>query len=933
MKKIFTLFFMLTIPLALSAQWFGDGLTAGTAYYGVINASFPMQAWNVANYSGGIIYVGRPTAGQNDLEIGTGGILNISPGITVKFCTTSSDLRITGTGILNASGSASSSILFTRNIQATWGHITFEASTGNSIINYCIIEYGNKTGASIEGYGGGIHANTSNLSISNCIIRNNHAIWGGGLFVNQNRNPSISNCYVYNNSSGEGGGGFYFWNGAKSVVTNCIFDSNHCFEPSVPYYTGGGLAAQSGTSLKILNCTFVNNTSTQPTGKSIMLYTSVADLVLNCIVWSNTNSGNQFYLSGSNTIQYTAVIGSAPTGTGNFVLSTNNTDPTGPNFINPASANWSISFISPCRDAGTTPNPAVPLDFLGNSRVGPYDIGAYEDQYNTWKTTATSSNWNTAANWALGVPTPTQDVIIPQVPGANPFYPTGAPQLSFTIGVGKMMILRPGAQATFGTLHNIGTVRLESDATGIASLIVNNYLDNGTEEIQLYLTGNSSGTMWHYVSPPVTSLLATVLGSSNSSIVKYEENLITNNMNNGWVTYNGYHYDYSLTPPAWVQAGLNWSNLVAGSGYNYFSTANKTYTLTGTLNVSDVPVNLVYNSGGGTPNSAQGFNLIGNPFTCGLSWDAVVNANTSVFNASNIESTIYFRVNGLTYYYNNGFTVPNTYNTDGSFIPPMQGFFIKTNSNGITLNIPSSAKAHTSNKRYKKSSSAPHIRLQFENAADSDQTVIYFDDMATLSFDKMLDGRKAFLTNSQTNIYSVIDGTNYSINGIPYPSTSVTVPLAVNAVTTGSYTIKATELTGLENYKVYLNDKTQNINVNLADVNFYTFNLTAGTTADRFSITVTNVVTAVPENTISSKPFNIYSSPGNVNIQTFDDSWNGKMGGIRILDMTGRIITTEDNVEFSKDNLIQIPVGASAGIYMVELRSGMKRYVGKVVIK
>ena len=49
--------------------------------------------------------------------------------------------------------------------------------------------------------------------------------------------------------------------------------------------------------------------------------------------------------------------------------------------------------------------------------------------------------------------------------------------------------------------------------------------------------------------------------------------------------------------------------------------------------------------------------------------------------------------------------------------------------------------------------------------------------------------------------------------------------------------------------------------------------------------------------------------------------------------MTGRVFSTEDNVEFSKDNLLQIPVRATTGIYMVELRSGMLRYVGKVVIR
>jgi hypothetical protein len=376
--------------------------------------------------------------------------------------------------------------------------------------------------------------------------------------------------------------------------------------------------------------------------------------------------------------------------------------------------------------------------------------------------------------------------------------------------------------------------------------------------------------------------------------------------------------------------------LTAGNGYNYFSTANKTYTLHGTVNVNNVPVNLVYNSGGGTPNLVQqGYNLIGNPFTSGMDWDGVVSANSSIFNASNVEPTIYFRVNGVAFTYNNGFTVPNTYNTDGSLIPPMQGFFIKTNAN-VTLSLPTSAKAHTANKRYKGNSTAPHIRLQYENSLKSDQTVIYFDEKATSGFDKMLDGRKAFLTAGDPNIYSTIDGISYSINGLPFPDTTVTVPLVVNAVTAGSYTIKATELTGLEKYKVYLNDNTQNTKVNLADVSSYAFDLTAGITADRFTVTITTVatvVTAVPETTVPVKPFNIYSSEEMIKVQTLSDDWSGKKGEIKVLDLSGRTISQLTNVEFMKGEISQLPAKVGNGLYFVEISSGVKRYVGKVMIR
>jgi hypothetical protein len=867
--------------------------------------------------------------------------LTISPGATITFLVAGANLIITGTGQLFANGTASNQITFTNGTSnSSWGHISFQnmtvGFTGASLINYCIVEFGQKnpTPFGDEARGGGINTTFTYLTISNSIIRNNYAGFGGGICVSAGAYPSISNCTITNNTAGTTGGGLLLDQNPFSRVENCLIMKNICLGDGG---AGGIFVGEGSTNVTIYNCTIVSNISSLDRGNNIRLYAnngSTRPEFYNTIAWGSNSinySGNQNPLASD--FNYCAIQGYTTGYTNCINLSGTNDDPNGPNFYNVTSGSedYEIKYISPCRDAGI-PTGAPLTDFLGNSRVGPYDIGAYEDQYNTWKTSASSSSWNNAGNWTLGVPNSSlQDVIIPN--GAA-FYPTSIPRQSFTIGTGKMMILNPGAQLTLGTLTNTsGTLRLLSDASGIASLIITEYVNSGTTEIQLYLEGNNSGTLWHYVSPPVTSLSATTLGSSNSSVAKYEENLISNNMNNGWVTYNGYHYDYSLTSPAWVQAGLNWPTMAAGSGYNYFSTANKTYTLNGTVNVSDVPVNLVFNSGDFTANQTeQGFNLIGNPFTCGLNWAGVVSANSTIFNVNNVETTIYFRLNGVTIYYNNGFTVPNTYNLDGSLVPPMQGFFIKTNAN-VTLNLSTQAKTHTANKRYKGNSTAPHIRLQYENALKSDQTVIYFDEKATTGFDKMLDGRKAFLTDSDPNIYSVIDGINYSINAIPYPDSTVTVPLVVNAVTAGSYTIKATELTGLEKYKVYLNDKTQNIQVNLADSNSYTFDLATGTTADRFTVTVTTVVTAVPETTLSNKAFNIYSSTGSVNIQTLSDIWNGKQGGIRILDMTGRVFATEDNVEFSKDNLLQIPVRAATGIYMVELRSGTLRYVGKVMIR
>ena len=202
--------------------------------------------------------------------------------------------------------------------------------------------------------------------------------------------------------------------------------------------------------------------------------------------------------------------------------------------------------------------------------------------------------------------------------------------------------------------------------------------------------------MWHYISPPIASLAATTFSSASAAVAEYREDLIEDDMNNGWVTSTGYHYDVTLGTPAWVNEGWTWDNLLAGKAYNYYSATSKKFTINGTISTDDVLVDLVYNSGSFTPDypNAQGYNLIGNPFTCSIDWDLVVEdaANTSVWDDA--EATIYFRKSGFTYYYNYGVgeTVPDDYNPDGNLIPPMQGFFVKTNAD-VQLTIPADAKS------------------------------------------------------------------------------------------------------------------------------------------------------------------------------------------------------------------------------------------------
>ena len=195
----------------------------------------------------------------------------------------------------------------------------------------------------------------------------------------------------------------------------------------------------------------------------------------------------------------------------------------------------------------------------------------------------------------------------------------------------------------------------------------------------------------------------------------------------------------------------------------------------------------------------------------------------------------------------------------------------------------------------------------------------------------MYDSRKIFTSETSPYIHSTLDGIKYAINGIPFPETSVTIPLVVNASTSGTYTIKATQIVGLDNYKIFLTDNLQNFTVNLSETNEYTFNSSIGKFTDRFSITISNISTGVPEININQKPFNIYFAGEQINIQTLSDEWAGKQGTIRIMDLTGRLVSVSNGVALNKDEVWQIPVQGANGLYFVEISDGSIRYVGRVV--
>jgi trimeric autotransporter adhesin len=140
-----------------------------------------------------------------------------------------------------------------------------------------------------------------------------------------------------------------------------------------------------------------------------------------------------------------------------------------------------------------------------------------------------------------------------------------------------------------------------------------------------------------------------------------------------------------------------------------------------------------------------------------------------------------------------------------------------------------------------KYNNSPLVRLRVCNTQTplyGDETVIYFDSLATFGFDKALDAYK--LMNNAAgvpNLYSIMNQKlRLSINSLPIDwDTSKIVPLGLGTDATAEYNITATVIQNIpSDIQIYLVDSANGVIQNLIENSSYTFSFTKGFSESRF---------------------------------------------------------------------------------------------------
>ncbi len=447
-------------------------------------------------------------------------------------------------------------------------------------------------------------------------------------------------------------------------------------------------------------------------------------------------------------------------------------------------------------------------------------------------------------------------------------------------------------------------VSIASSATGDGSLI--SYTENVNASVHRYITGER----WHYLSTPIDQAPLSLFNTNN--FLWWDSSMEWGGLGdyNPWKAYTD-------------------TNLENTQGYAYYYYED-TIKFQGNMNVGNYTQTL-YKSTTGTANY-QGWNLVGNPYTSILNWDAAVADNAVPVGA---ENAIYLfdddNQDGSQSNYR--YYVPSTGGTYGigtesatGLIPIGQAFFIKTNTDNITLNFKKDYRVHAVQEFYK-SNEEDLIKLEISNGI-ADETIVRIVGNSTFSFDAEYDAHKMFPGEETIpQLYSIdIDEVFTAINSIPEIKEETEILLGIKALE-GDYEINLKELSFID-YDVYLVDNYFSSYTNLSTDETYEFTHYGGQIENRFYLTFHSQGSTIDN--YSKSYINIFPNPTS-NFIKFDNSGNSKFESITIISVNGKICYKNNEAEHVNNiDLSEF----SNGVYFIQINlSNGETYHSRIILQ
>ena len=410
---------------------------------------------------------------------------------------------------------------------------------------------------------------------------------------------------------------------------------------------------------------------------------------------------------------------------------------------------------------------------------------------NTW-TGTTNTDWDTTTNWSLGsIPTGSSNVIIANV--AN------APIASAGISVNAMTINSDAQLTVTGAVTNNGTITVNSKGSFIAKTSVSG---------NITYNRNLGTTNWYLISSPVVGQDVDDFVTAQALPTGAGNNKALGSYNNGTPGWDYYQNGTSNTDV-----------LISGVGRSIKLSATADISFTGTMNVSDVAIEL-------TDGARNEFNLIGNPYPSYLAVNDLADGTNNLFRANGTngvagnngnvvlaEDTIWIWDQSL----NAGAGSYSQINLASSkFIAPGQGFFVKrtTDVGTLNFNFTEAMQSHQVDNFQKNANARPEIKISLTDGVSIKKSDIYYINGTTTGWDNGYDSTIFGGVNNSFTIYTQLvsnsTGQNLGIQSLPDSNyENMIIPLGINAAAGNKITISAESVNFPEGISVYIEDKTE----------------------------------------------------------------------------------------------------------------------------
>jgi PKD repeat protein len=332
-----------------------------------------------------------------------------------------------------------------------------------------------------------------------------------------------------------------------------------------------------------------------------------------------------------------------------------------------------------------------------------------------------------------------------------------------------------------GCLETGNRITLLSNPTGTARIntIPASGCINGDITMQRYIDAGS--TDWRFITSAI----------NGATLADLNDDFITSGFAGSdfpsWPTAANpwpsiYYYDESV--PGVQDNGFvpasNISNSIAnGEGLWIWcgdtSTGTQPFTIdiTGAPNTGDISLPISYTS---TPNSDDGWNMVGNPYPSTLDWDAI-----PALNKTNVNDAIYVwdPDNQQFASYVGGIGA----NGGSQFIASSQAFWVQATGTGAGITVTETSKSAT-DASFLKTSTINPLRIKVTNNHGSDEAVFNYESNATNTFDAKFDaGKMSSVNTNLPYISSIMGNDEYSIN--QFPEQELSIPIKVTTGVTG----------------------------------------------------------------------------------------------------------------------------------------------------